>query len=308
MAVFAIGCTTSQVPDESDLGDAELLVLEAATGFGLSGGALPGGEVDPPGADPVDPLEPADLLSCLDLPSIDTDPETGELIVDSAALATWLSERLVYHAGTCFAGWTVSIAIEDCQVRGQLVDGSVMLAGEAMAAVPETGLFIQVQAAAAAVVDVLAFAAGEGQAYVDLAVDGSTVSLAACSAPSTDGARIGELGFAFETSLLGSVTVNGSIVTTRTTDLRTTSYQMAVDATPPGLPALRGEILANGLERLDSMPCPHSGEVVFTGIIHDEAAEVRLVYVAAGTVVITLPDGSEIGPFTPTQCAVGAAE
>jgi hypothetical protein len=65
---------------------------------------------------------------------------------------------------------------------------------------------------------------------------------------------------------------------------------------------VHGELTGTGIVRLHGEVCPDAGEVRFEGTIGEDASQVLLNFVGDGQVVITLPDGTSIGPMTPRSC------
>ena len=265
---------------------AVMMILSACGGAGIEETSIEQAVVVQPLAD-ADPFDVLDLTSCIALPQ----PLTLQ----------WLKQRLFYNR-SCFDSWAVSVEIADCQIGNRVVNGTAVVAGDAMAKLPANGLFIRARAASAALLDIAAVAAGEYVApRVDLGVESDDLSLAACAAPLAGGLHA-DLGVVVDNPVLGVVGLDGAVDMSGADGVRNLDFLLAISAEPPDGPTVQGELTGTGIERRRGELCPDAGEVRFGGSIDGAASEIVLRYVGDGQVVITLDDGETIGPFTPEPC------
>jgi len=230
-----------------------------------------------------DPNALIDLAQCIEIP----DP----LTVD------WIKQRLTFHHG-CFDSWAVRVPVE-CPLGDRIASGSIVLAGDAMAKLPETGLLIRARAATAALLDLATLANGDlVRPRIDVEASAEGLSLAACAAPVTGGGVLGELQMVAELPSLGTTTIAGAATLARIDGVWTADFTFGIAA-----PHVTGELVGTGIARADNAdPCPDAGEVRFAGSIDDASSEVVLSYTGDDHVVIVLPDGAQVGPFVPSSC------
>jgi hypothetical protein len=186
--------------------------------------------------------------------------------------AAWIADRLGYHVG-CYNSWAVSVDVVDSPIGGRIVNGQVAVAGDAMAMVPRTGFLIRARAAAAALVDLAAVSNGGRLPRVEAAVAGDGVVLDACNLPGAPGVRLTDFDLAVDLPRFAELGV-----------------------------AVQGEISGVGLENVGGVLCPEAGEIHFAGSIDELATELWLTFVGDGRVVLTLPDGEQVGPLRPALC------
>jgi len=229
-----------------------------------------------------------ELAACLDLPD--------NLTLD------WIKQHLVY-TDSCFHSWTVDIDVVDCPIGNQLVDGTVRVAGGNMASIPRTGVLVRTKAAAAALLDLAALYDGSIKPRVDLEVAATGVTATACTSVRPFGWHT-NAGLSLTHPVLGAFDLEGGLDLTKADGLPgSVDFSLAVSAVPTDGPAIEGQLVGTGISRDDHDLCPDAGEVRFDGSIDGVASEILLSYVGDDQVLITLPDGSLVGPATPRFCS-----
>jgi hypothetical protein len=293
--------TAPDVPDIESYQDEITVLTEVATGFSMGDGMI--GAPDSASSEPVDP---ALLLECVDLPPVTWDAENAVWTFDAAEMAAWLEERLAYHASTdsCFSSWAFGVTFSNCALGdAPPISGALYVAGEAMSAVPESGLFVETLALAAAALDLAALLGGNAQLFVELDLTSADLTMAACTVPIGTGARTSSFSLLVENDTVGSLALAGDAAVTTDDDIRTATSQLDVDAELPNTAEVRGWIHKIGVQQRIGAVCPHAGQVVLGGAIDDDpGGELGLTWVGEGLAILELPDGTTTDPFTPPRC------